>query len=274
MSKFISRIFGSFPSNSTKREPTVLSSPETTLQEIKVTALNDFLNPEYKGLIAEGVKHKEITLPTLLFVYVSDDAAFVTEITLNKKLDTDGLPELKIKSVTKDQGKLFNGDVFVSNEALLDFTDEELRVKIASGEIGHGTCFLAKAIVSDKAIFGRNCIVGEGAKVFGGVFGDNVVIGRGAWIGEEVEVATGVLIGCETSLNGKIKIGFHDNNETGVDPAFIIIGDSCALEDCIIRRGTIMGKHCLVDNNPNFAGLIPDGATVVADGKSFEVVPY
>ncbi len=273
MSKFISRIFGPLKTNTTNLVPETLS-PETLIKEAQVNALSDFLDPTCKELIAAAVTESDLAFPTLLYVQISENVAIVTEIEFAKKVGADNLPLVTIKSARKDSGRLFDGDIFVSDEALLDFTDEELETKISAGEIGQGTCFLAKSVISEKAIFGRNCIIGEGAKIFGGVFGDNVVIGRNAWVGHAVELASGVLIGQETSLNGTIKIGFDPDNETGVEPAYVMIGNSCALDSCSIKRRTIIGKHCLVDNNPEFSGLIPNGATVVAQGKSFSVIPY
>ncbi|MDZ4786183.1 MAG: hypothetical protein SGJ02_08920 [bacterium] len=279
MSKFISRFFGTYtPTISPTALPIEiqpeLNSPETVLKEVAVNALSDFKNPISKKLLVEAVTRNDIALPTLIYVHLADNMAVVTEITFTKKFGSDDLPILAVKAAKTDPGKVFDKDVFVSDEAVLDLTAEEISEKIKSGEIGSGTCFLAGCTVCADAIFGMNVIVGPGAKIFGGVFGDNVVLGRNAWIGHEVEIASGVLIGAESSLNGKISIGFSPENETGVEPSRVLIGDSCAFDQCTIGRNTIIGKHCLVENNPNFSGIIPDGATVVGSGSSFSIVPF
>ena len=273
MGKFISSLFTPSHTAPVEIEPDVITT-ETIVTEARVKALRFFKDHIGRELISAAHSRSDITFPSLLFVHLVEETAHVTELRLKAQLDDEGLPMIEVVSSYQDEGEFFEGNVFVSSEAILDFSEEELVSKIRAGEIGEGCMFLAGATISGSAIFGRNVIVGQNCKIFGGVIGDDVVLSHKVWIGPDVELATGTLVGTETSLSGRIRIGYTPTNETGENPSLVMIGDSCALDECTVRRGTIIGKHCLVDNNPSFSGLIPDGATVVGAGDSFSIVPF
>lgn len=274
MSKFVSSLFGRSHSASFDAEPDVINK-ETNITEAQVKALEAFRSPVGSELLAAATARRDVTLPTLTYVYLVEETAHVTEIQLSSKLAADGLPSIEVLSSKEDKGELFEGDVFVSDEAILDFSEEELLAKIRAGEIGEGCRILAGAMITREAILGRGVIIGMNCKVFGGVLGDNVVLGSRVWVGPDVEIESATLVGAETSLSGRIRIGQSQNTETEeVSPSLVILGNSCALDQCTVRPGTIIGKHCLVDNNPVFSGIVPDGATVVAAGESFAIVPF
>jgi carbonic anhydrase/acetyltransferase-like protein (isoleucine patch superfamily) len=252
------------------------SRAETKISDVRFAALETYLESDAaQKLLSTALDQRGISLPTLTFVELVEDVAHVVTVKLENKSDLTGLPYLQVISATHDRGTVYEGDIFVSNEALLDFDEEILLQKIAMGEIGEGCRILANASVSEDSILGRNVIVGQNCKIFGSVIGDDSVLGSNVWIGPDVEIESCTLIGADTSLSGKISVGVDaESEDIETQPSFVIIGDNCALDDCFVKRGTIIGGHCLVERNPNFSGIIPDGATVVARGDGFSVVPY
>ena len=249
---------------------------ETKISDVHFAALETYLESEIaQKLLANALNQRGISLPTLTFVELVDNVAHVITVKLQSNSDLTGLPRLEVISAIHDNGTVYEGDIFVSNEALLDFDEEILLQKIAMGEIGEGSRILANSSVSEDSILGRNVIVGQNCKIFGSVIGDDSVLGSNVWIGPDVEIESCTLIGSDTSLSGKISVGVNaDSDDVETQPSYVIIGDNCALDDCFVKRGTIIGGHCLVERNPNFSGIIPDGATVVARGDGFSVVPY
>ncbi len=252
------------------------NSSATKISDVHFRALESYVDsPIGQRLLKAAVDNQGISLPTLTFVELVGDEAHVITVKLSNKADLTGLPRLDIIKVVLDKGFVYDGDIFISDEALLDFDEEVLLEKIAMGEIGEGCRILANASVSEDSIIGCNVIVGQNCKIFGSVIGDDSVLGSNVWIGPDVEIESCTLIGSDTSLSGKISVGVNaDSDDVEAQPSYVIIGDNCALDDCFVKRGTIIGGHCLVERNPNFSGIIPDGATVVARGDGFSVVPY
>lgn len=247
---------------------------ETVLTEITFEAIYKVINQKFSSLLKQTLQRTDTSLPTLIDVHVENDVAFITHVKFDPRSANDLNPGFLVLGAERDKGLLYEKDVFVSDQAELEFSEEELLAKIALGQIGEGTCILAGAAIDNSAKFGKNCIVGKDSRIFGGEFGDNVILAEAVWVSQDVVVANGVLIGKGTSLSGKIKIGIDSAYDPDESLGSVAIGDSCALEDCTIEPGTVIGKHCLVENNPDFSGIIPDGATVVATGESFEVIPY
>lgn len=246
----------------------------TRISDVSFRALNAFAQSESaKKILATAMQHPGISLPTLTFVELGEEVAHVVTVKLNKQQDASGLPKIEVLSATTDKGQIYNGNIFISDEALLDFDEDVLIDKIEACEIGEGTCILANASVSEDSILGKNVIVGQNSKIFGSVIGDDTTMGENVWIGPKVEIESCTLIGKDTSLSGRISVGVSESSEE-LEPSFVIIGDNCALDDCSVDRGTIVGGHCLVEKNPSFSGVVPDGATVSASANGFNVELY
>ena len=279
MSKYLPCVlFRPIPAQPAKKQhmKKAKKSTSTKISDVHFQALESYMeSPLGQKLLKTVVGNRSISLPTLTFVELVENEAHVITVKLSNKSDLTGVPSLDVISVVLDKGVVYDGDIFISDEALLDFDEEVLLEKIATGEIGEGCRILANASVSEDSIIGRNVIVGQNCKIFGSIIGDDSVLGSNVWVGPNVEVGSGTLIGADTSLSGKISVGVSEDIEEGqVEPSLVMIGDNCALDDCFVKRGTIIGGHCLVERNPNFSGIIPDGATVVAKGDGFSVVPY
>jgi len=244
------------------------------ISDVSFRALDAFAKSEsaQKILIA-AIQHRGLSLPTLTFVELGDGVAHVITVKLKKQLDLTGSPRIDVISTVTDKGQIYGNNIFISDDALLDFDEAVLLDKIEAGEIGEGTCILQNAYVSEDSILGRNVIVGQNCKIFGSVIGDDTVMGGNVWIGPKVEIESCTLIGSDTSLSGKIKVGLSESSDE-LEPSLVIIGDNCALDDCSVEKGTIIGGHCLVAKNPSFSGLVPDGATVSATATGFSVELY
>lgn len=259
-----------------KNAPMKRSRKNTSLRisDVSFKALNAFAeNESAQKKLTAAMEYRGISLPTLTFVELGEGVAHVITVKLKKQKDLTGLPKIEVISATTDKGQIYGDNIFISDEALLDFDEEILLAKIEAGEIGEGTCILANASVSEDSILGRNVIVGQNCKIFGSVIGDDTAMGENVWIGPKVEIESCTLIGKDTSLSGKIRIGLSEASEE-LEPSLVIIGDSCALDDCSVERGSIIGGHCLVEKNPSFSGLVPDGATVSATSDGFNVEIY
>jgi NDP-sugar pyrophosphorylase family protein len=244
------------------------------ISDVSFRALDAFAKSEsaQKMLIA-AMQHRGISLPTLTFVELGDGIAHVITVQLKKQQDLIGSPKIDVISAVIDKGQIYGENIFISDQALLDFDEEVLLAKIESGEIGEGTCILANASVSEDSILGRNVIVGQNCKIFGSVIGDDTAMGENVWIGPKVEIESCTLIGRDTSLSGTITVGVSEFSDE-LEPSLVIIGDNCAIDDCSVEKGTIIGGHCLVEKNPSFSGLVPDGATVSATATGFSVELY
>ena len=266
MSRLPNRLFGFM------RSSQALELPETTLRELTIENLYPSCDANLKTLLRE-TRRSNVSLPTFSLVHREGESAFVLEVELRFARHSD-TPNLDLKGAFKDTGKVYPQGVFVSEDAFLDFSEGELIERIEAGEIGSNVSFLPPTILNTEASFGDNCVIGPNSRVFGGFFGKNVYLGADVWISPGVEVAGQLIIGKGSSLSGEINIGFAPDNIHGEKSGLILVGDSCALERCAVLRNTVIGKHCLVEGNPTFSGYIPDGATVVASGDKFLVVPY
>jgi len=162
MGRFTDRIFRSQVYNSSSTD-----IRETNVTEVSLESLQGTILPNFSNLLHETISRDDVALPSLITVSIEDNMAFITEVEFDPTSLEEGSPGFSITGAYRDSGITYEGNVFVSDEAVMEFSEEDLLVKIAKGDIGSGTCFLARCIVSADAKFGMNCIIGQDSKVSG-----------------------------------------------------------------------------------------------------------
>ena len=146
------------------------------------------------------------------------------------------------------------------NHARLELYGRAKFIGLHLNTLIHRTAYVSQtARLSDNVWIGPGVTIAHNCKI-----GSDTLINSRARIDSDAEISAHVWIGAGSCIGGATRVGQH----------------SCLGDDVIIRNGTKIGKHCILDQIGPWEGEIKTGtfmeasysssANVVGPGYSFE----
>ncbi|WP_196888146.1 UDP-3-O-(3-hydroxymyristoyl)glucosamine N-acyltransferase [Aureivirga sp. CE67] len=206
---------------------------------------------ENKALIQ--VKNADLAMAKVLEIFAPRLPEFSSDIHPTAVIDTTA----KIGAGSKIGAGCYVGKDVILGENVTLFPNVTV---LDESEIGDNTTIWSGAVIRERTIMGKNCIIHN-----------NVSIGADGF-GFRPDMSSGDLV--KIPQIGNVEIG--DNVEIGANSTVdrgkfsaTVIGDGCKIDNLVqIGHNSVMGRYCIMAGHSGLAGSVTLGDGVIIGGSA------